>query len=288
MRAAGAMIIFLPILRESPNLGLLLESLSAGGVEHRSVLLDTGSELTWLPAASCRWVTPGRTTAPKFSGLQLGRKPGACRRTGRTFFLRYKDNSTVTGQRCVANLSLAGLEWEQELGAASLVETAGTAPVGGVLGLSPAPASSIRPLLAAAARQHALPRLLSVCTRGRALVVGAPCASARRSRRLSSASGGGAGGSCAADAAGDEAAREARRGCVAPAEASETADETPWDDAVPPLYARWQPVLRPASGGPARHWHVAAASTPRLTFPGGAAARLVGAHRDVLRRVRRG
>lgn len=130
---------------------LRLTGLRVGGL-HVAPLLDSGSALTWFSAR------PGQR------GLRLaGGGPGECQPVGSNFSITYADGTRVSGPRCVAFLSLRGtkpdgsvhrIEWSQIVGAATLiVEDAELSRGGrggaqrGIFAFSPAPESSLWPLL---------------------------------------------------------------------------------------------------------------------------------------------
>lgn len=155
--------------------GLVRVTLHAGGRSFPDVIVDTGSALTWLPASRRRGAV-----------LRLaGSGSGICEPAAGNFSHRYADGSGASGVRCLARLRLAGVEWQQVIGAATSVtepealREAGLSLAGGVLALSPAEGSSFGALLQMLP-QHG--KRLSFCmpraVSGRygRLVLGRPCA----------------------------------------------------------------------------------------------------------------
>lgn len=137
--------------------GLIRLTLEVGSLSFPNVIVDTGSAQTWLPANLV-------TSRPS---LRLaGTGPGMCEPLPINFSHRYADGSGASGVLCRAKCRLAGLQWQQVIGAATTVseseelQSAGFGFGAGVLALSPAAKSSFWALL------RALPSnapLLSLC-----------------------------------------------------------------------------------------------------------------------------
>ncbi|KAL3921123.1 MAG: hypothetical protein SGPRY_005010, partial [Prymnesium sp.] len=126
----------------------------ADGLRFDNVLLDTGSSSTWLPAN-------GGASSLRLAGGSAGRcVPQA------NFTHRYADGSFVRGVCCFTELLVAGVRFNQTIGAATHVaeeshmQAAGLSMAGGVLSLSPADESSFTPLLSAAPHDS---RFLTLC-----------------------------------------------------------------------------------------------------------------------------
>ena len=149
-------------LQVQRNPAALYVRLRVSGVSVRA-LLDTGSSQTWLPASKLRlW----------------GRGRGECRPVGTNFSHVYSDGSSASGVHCEAELQLGHYRFRHVIGAALHIDEASRGVVmPGVLALSPAEESSLRPLLrATAASANAT---LGVCARSARLVLGAGCAHLR-------------------------------------------------------------------------------------------------------------
>ncbi|KAL1499919.1 hypothetical protein AB1Y20_012601 [Prymnesium parvum] len=141
--------------------------LKAHRLTFEDVLVDTGSEMTWLPAYG--------VPSLRLSGEGVGR----CRPIhGGNFTQRYGDGSVVSGVRCETELQIGRFRFPQVIGAAtSIVESeqlreGGLSIARGLLALSPAPASSFAALVHALPRGH---RRLALCATRRRLVVGGGC-----------------------------------------------------------------------------------------------------------------